>query len=54
MVVFSGSGLAVGVGGPRVGLPGAGGEVAYGVAELFVSGPAVADGADFAGLSGYR
>ena len=52
VVVFSGSGS--GRRRPRVGLPGAGGEVAYGVAELFVSGPAVADGADFAGLSGYR
>jgi hypothetical protein len=48
MVVSPGSGLAVKVGGPRVGLPGAGSEVADGVAELFVSGPAVADGADFA------
>src|SRR5271169_6776473 len=52
VVVASGSGAPVEVGGPRVGSAGVAGEVADGVAQLFVAGPTEADGAYFAGLAG--
>src|SRR5256886_2139169 len=51
-VVFAaGDGAAVEIGGPGVGADGVAGEVADGVAELFVGGPAEADGAVLAGLA---
>src|SRR3546814_20907940 len=54
-VVFSsGSGTVVEVGGPGVGVSGAVGEVADGVAQLAVGGPAEGDGPDLAGLTGPR
>ena len=40
------------VGGPGVGVVGVAGEVAEGVAELFVGCPAEGDGFDLAGLAG--
>ena len=40
------------VGGPEGGVSAVGGEVAYGVAELLIGGPAEGDGTDFAGLAG--
>src|SRR5271166_2989512 len=52
VVVASGSGALVEVGGPRVGSAGVAGELADGVAQLFVAGPTEADGAYFAGLAG--
>ena len=52
VVVAAGAGLVVEVGGPGVGVAGVGGEVGDGVAELFVAGPAEADGFVFAGLAG--
>ena len=52
VVVASGAGLAVEVGGPGVGAAGVAGEVGDGVAELFVAGPAEADRAGLAGLAG--
>src|SRR5215207_4465930 len=52
VVVASGSGAVVEVGGPGVGVAGVSGEVGDGVAELFVAGPAESDRAEFAGLSG--
>jgi len=52
VVVASGAGSVVEVGGPGVGVSGVGGEVGDGVAELFVAGPAEADGAELAGLAG--
>src|ERR1700722_19291853 len=44
--------LVVEVGGPGAGAAGVAGEVAEGVAELLVAGPAEGDGAHFAGLAG--
>jgi len=52
VVVASGAGAVVEVGGPGTGAAGVAGEVGDGVAELFVAGPAEADGAYFAGLAG--
>jgi hypothetical protein len=52
VVVASVAGALVEVGGPGVGVSAVAGEVAYGVTELFVAGPAERDGAEFAGLSG--
>jgi len=52
VVVSSVSGSLVEVGGPGVGVSGVAGEVADGVAELFVAGPAEPDRAQFAGLAG--
>ena len=52
VVVAAGAGAVVEVGGPGVGAAGVAGEVGDGVAELFVAGPAEADGADLAGLPG--
>ncbi len=52
VVVASGSGAVVEVAGPGIGSAGVGREVGDGVAQLFVAGPAEADGADLAGLSG--
>src|SRR6266699_684771 len=46
VVVASGAGAVVEVGGPGVGFAGVGGELGDGVAQLFVAGPAEADGAD--------
>ena len=47
VIVFAGAGAVVEVGGPRVGMAGIVGEVADGIAQLFVAGPSKADGADF-------
>ena len=52
VVVASAAGSVVDVGGPGVGVSGVGGEVADGVAQLFVAGPAEADDSALAGLSG--
>jgi uncharacterized membrane protein len=52
VVVAAGAGALVEVGGPGVGLAAVAGEVADGVAELFVAGPAETDNAALAGLSG--
>ena len=52
VVVAACSGSGVEVGGPGVGVSGVGGEVDHGVAQLFVTGPAESDGAQFAGLAG--
>ena len=54
VVVAAGAGALVEVGGPGVGLAAVAGEVADGVAELFVAGPAETDNAALAGLSGGR
>jgi hypothetical protein len=50
--VVVGAGALVEVGGPGVGLAAVAGEVADGVAALFVAGPAETDNATLAGLSG--
>lgn len=52
VVVSSGDGAVVAVGGPEVGSAAVTGEVADGVAELFVCGPTESDVFDFAGLTG--
>ena len=52
MVVAAGAGAAVKVGGPGVGVAAVAGEVADGVAQLFVDGPAERDDAGFAGFAG--
>ena len=52
VVVSAGDRVAVELVGPRVGAAAVSGEVADGVAELFVGGPAEADAAVFAGLAG--
>jgi hypothetical protein len=52
VVVPAVAGALVEVGGPGVGLAAVAGEVADGVAELFVAGPAETDNAALAGLSG--
>ncbi|CCC45954.1 putative uncharacterized protein mb3249c [Mycobacterium canettii CIPT 140010059] len=52
VVVAAGSGAVVKVGGPGVGSAAVAGEVADGVAELFVCGPTEPDVGDFAGLAG--
>ncbi len=52
MVVAAGEGLAVELVGPGVGAAAVAGEVADGVAQLFVGGPAEADGAVLARLAG--
>src|SRR3954471_19741044 len=52
MIVAAGDGALVEVGGPGVGVTGVGGEVADGVAQLLVRGPAEADGLDPARLAG--
>ena len=52
VVVAAGEGAVVQVGGPGVGSPGVAGEVADGVAKLFVAGPSESDRAYLAGLSG--
>ncbi|SGZ78490.1 Uncharacterised protein [Mycobacterium tuberculosis] len=49
VVVSSGDGAVVAVGGPEVGSAAVTGEVADGVAELFVCGPTESDVFDFAG-----
>src|SRR6266545_3200590 len=52
MVVAAGAGAVVQVGCPGVGVAAVAGEVADGVAQLFVYGPAERDDLDFAGLAG--
>jgi hypothetical protein len=52
VVVASGSGALVEVGGPGVGVVGVAGEVDGGAAELFVDRPPEGDDFDLAGLSG--
>ena len=52
VVVAACSGSGVEVGGPGVGVSGVDGEVDHGIAQLFVTGPAESDGAQFAGLAG--
>ena len=52
VVVSSGAGAVVEVGGPGVGVSAVAGEVGDGVAELFVCGPTESDVFDFAGLAG--
>ena len=52
VVVAAVAGLLVKVGGPGVALAAVAGEVTYGVAEVFVTGPAEIDDAAFAGLAG--
>src|SRR5579872_3604821 len=52
VVVASGAGAVVEVGGPGACVAGVAGEVGDGVAELLVTGPAEGDGAYFAGLAG--
>lgn len=52
VVVSSGDGAVVHVGGPGVGVSAVAGEVGDGVAELFVCGPTESDVFDFAGLAG--
>src|SRR5450755_2191253 len=52
VVLAAGDGLVVELSGPGAGVAGVGGEVADGVAELLVDGPAEADGFDLAGLAG--
>ena len=47
VVVSAGAGAVVEVGGPGVGVARVVGEVADGIAQLFVAGPSKADGADF-------
>src|SRR5215211_2456631 len=54
VVVAAGAGALLEVGGPGVGVAAVAGEVADGVAELFVAGPAETDATAFAGLSGGR
>ena len=51
VVVSAGAGAVVVVGGPGVGVAGVVGEVADGVAELFIAGPAKPDDVHLAGLS---
>ena len=52
VVVSACSGSAIEVGGPGVGVAGVVGEVAEGIAEFSVAGPAESDGAHFARLAG--
>src|ERR1700737_5341828 len=52
VVVSSGDGAGVHVGGPGVGVSAVAGEVGDGFAELFVCGPTESDVFDFAGLAG--
>jgi hypothetical protein len=52
VVVASGAGTVVEVGGPGVGAAGVAGEVGDRVVELLVAGPAEADGSQLAGLAG--
>jgi hypothetical protein len=52
VLVSAGACSPVEVGGPEGGVSAVGGEVAYGVAELLIGGPAEGDGTDFAGLAG--
>src|SRR3954452_10020764 len=52
VVAAAGDGFVVEVRGPGVGAAGVAGEVAEGVAELFVGAPAERDGFDLAGLPG--
>jgi len=52
MVMSSGDGFGVKVGGPGVVVAGVAGEVADGVSEFFVGSPAEGDGLDLAGLAG--
>jgi hypothetical protein len=52
VVVSSGDGAVVKVGGPGVGVSAVAGEVGDGFAELFVCGPSESDVFDFAGLVG--
>ena len=52
VVVAAGAGAVVEVGGPGAGAAGVAGEVGDGVAELFVTRPAEADGAELARLPG--
>ena len=52
VVVAAVAGPLVEVGGPGVGVAAVAGEVTYGVAEVFVAGPAEIDNAAFAGLAG--
>ena len=54
VVVAASAGALVEVRGPRVGLAAVAGEVADGVAELFVACPAETDSAALAGLTGGR
>ena len=51
-IVAAGAGAVVEVGGPGVGVAGVVGEVAEGIAEFSVAGPAESDGAHFARLAG--
>src|SRR5439155_7152097 len=51
MVVAASDGVAVEVGSPGVSASGVTGEVADGIAELLIGGPAEADGAVLAGLA---
>ena len=51
VIVSAGDGAVVDVGGPEVGVAGVVGEVADGITEVFVAGPAKPDGAHLAGLA---
>jgi hypothetical protein len=52
VIVAAGDGAIVEIGGPGIGSPGVAGEVADGVSQLFVAGPAKADRAHLSGLTG--